>query len=104
MRKVPLKDFDKEGDNGYKSMIVTFLESPSNADRGTDRAEMIKVLPILTKFANLEDGADHILLEEAEYKEVSDRVLAGRFKRNSAVILQFQNDVVDSEEVEVKEK
>lgn len=99
MRKIVNKKVDNIE---YMEIYRNALSTPESGD-GTDYEEMMRVLPILEKLNHVKVD-EHVLLEEAEYKELSKRVKAMKFTMNDKALLALVEHVINAEEVPVTEK
>ena len=97
-RKVPLKviplsdETDEKLD--YREMFLNILRSPSDPKVGIDYEEMGKRLGLITK---VRDAEDFLLLEDAEWRELSTAFKAHRFGRVFESIVEMGDDLLNAE-------
>lgn len=104
MRKIPLKTFSgKPVEGTYQQLILSLLESPKDPQRGVNYGEMQTVLPIIEKVKAAE-GQEQVLVEEAEWKELSERAKHFPFKISHRELLEFIEAIVDAPKCTVEEK
>ena len=105
MRKLTIKNFDNKGEETYATVVVNILKQPKDAEKGASYDEMSHIVPILTKFESvgpLEDGQEkEILLEEAEWELVCERIEIAPFQQNTKQVYTMIKSIVEAPKVEV---
>lgn len=99
MRKISLKE------ENIKS-IIAILRTPKNPQAGAQYAEQVKTLPVIDKLENLkfpDVGTADLLLEEAEWELLVDRMKTAGYLIISHDITDMVDTISDAEKVEVKE-
>lgn len=110
MRKIELKEVDyvMEGTTkaqtlNYKNSMVIMLRRPKLAGAGgVDHEEAAVTLPIIKKLREAKDG-DFLLLEEAEWKELSERAKSQKWSMAVQEIFDMTESIMNAPKVEVKE-
>ena len=101
-RKVPLLAIDTDGAIfDYRQQLIQFATKPRN-ESGMTAAEMFEVHPIVAKLKSHE-GKDSVILEEAEWLFIHDRIEAGKFPGYHEVWLDFIAAVRDAETIKIAE-
>lgn len=106
MKRVPLekKKIDLSDMGGpesdeldYAQHIINVLRRPKDPNAGSDAEEMATVLPIMTKVkAAAAKDRRYVDLEDAEHKEVAERITEFRFAFNHESLLEMQNAIKDA--------
>lgn len=94
LKKVPMVVLGTEQTLEYKPLIQVIIETPSNQGAGTTIAEMRKSIRILDA---LEKEDDVLLLEDADYDYLKDRINSARFTSNNRVFIDFVDYINDPE-------
>ena len=82
--------------------VLMALNNPKNPEVGARYDEILATVPVIKKVtAALKD--DHVLLEEAEFNLVSEKVKLLPFKVITEKIAEMIQKVIDSEDVKVSE-
>lgn len=103
MRTIKLKKFKDENGNesneSYADVLVGLLSIPKNKE-GADYEEMARVIPIIQYIHSVgKEGS--LQLEEAQYKEVLERVERGPYRAITTQIYQMITDIKNAESVEI---
>jgi hypothetical protein len=77
----------------YRAQIINLLRFPQGGGQGIDFVEVGKLMPLLAKVRASADESD-LLLEDAEYALVTDRLKAARWSAVSGSLMAFINDVI----------
>ena len=79
----------------YKSQLEQILRSPANPQAGADYDEIRRSIRILDAL----EKEDHVLvLEDADYEYLRERVLGTKWPLIDLVVLQFVEDVTSIKE------
>lgn len=97
-RKIPLKIIplspETEDTLDYRDMFLNILRSPSDPRAGLNYEEMGKRLKLIEKVG---EAKEFILLEDAEWRELSDAFKAHRFGRVFESIVEMGDDLLNAE-------
>ena len=115
MKKITLKQFAVKTDGlglpavkeTWVGTIVGLLKSPKDPQRGATIDEIRKTIPVLDKFEQVkypDTGDTEIVLEDAEYDILKDRVETARFTRIDSELIEMVDAINDAEDIEVEEK
>lgn len=95
MKKIELKKID---DFEYKALLTQLVSTPDTEPYSVPQIrQAVKVLD------KLEVATDSLLLEDAEFSFVNQRVQSAKFVRADKRILQFVDDISAALEVSVNE-
>ncbi len=102
MKKVPLGSavINDELTITYQEQILQALSVPKNPQAGCDAAEMRTVTPIIDKVEAA--TGDYVMLEDAEHKEVAERMEKCKFTINHKALETMVDDIVNAPDTEVK--
>ena len=101
-RKIPLEIIDVDGASfDYRQQLIQFAAAPRN-EGGMSAAEMFEAQPIVAKLQAHADK-DAVILEEAEWRFLWERVEAGKFPGYHEVWVDFIAVVRDAETVKIAE-
>lgn len=111
MKKIPLKTVEirmdptlPPGKLSYQEVMTMALERPENPQVGATAGEMRKSIKIMDKIdAAVEADQDHVLLEDDVHKALADRVENYPFAKTNRQLLAIVDEIVDAEDVTVKE-
>lgn len=110
MKKVPLKTeiIAIEGQDQaklvYAEHMLNMLRQPKNPQAGVQADEMRVSLPIMEKIeAADKDFRLHVLLEDAEHKDLTERATAFRFAVAHPALLEMVDDIKNAETVDIRE-
>jgi hypothetical protein len=105
MKKLEIKWLDSKKET-YANALFQMLSMPAN-NAGTSYEEMKTVVPLLEKleaYEHPEVGVGQLLLEDAEWQKLSDRVKAFTgWGSNSRDLLEMCEEVFKAPNVEVGE-
>ena len=110
MKNVPLKTVemhvrgrDKPIPLGYAESLLIVLEQPPRD--GFSPAEMRARLPIGDRIEKaVSEGADHVLLEDAQHKKLADLLREHRFAISHYAIIEMLDAIEGAPDVEVEAK
>lgn len=111
MRKIPNRKMENKHED-YFSVFSLMLEAPRNG-QSTSYEEMLIAAPLSRRFRNAscvsdtgvgpEVGKEFLMLEEAEWKELCDRLRAPNagFLRNTEGVLDMLKAVLEAPKVDL---
>ena len=99
MKSVPLKvvEVNEENKLDYKNEIRTILSTPEDQQAGATIDEMRLAIRVLDVLDALDENADVMELEDADYSYLQGRVQNARFGMVHPAIVQFIDDVSNIE-------
>jgi hypothetical protein len=93
MKEVPLKVVDIDtGALDYKKELIIIFRSPIDSKAGADIEEMRRSIRVLDA---LDRATDTLVLEDADYNYLKERVNRARFGMVHPAIVQFVDDMVN---------
>jgi hypothetical protein len=95
MKSVPLKvvEINEEAKLDYKNEIRTILITPEDRQAGANIDEMRLAIRVLDVLDALDENADVMELEDADYSYLQGRVQNARFGMVHPAIVQFIDDI-----------
>ena len=95
MKSVPLKvvEVNEENKLDYKNEIRTILSTPEDQQAGATIDEMRLAIRVLDVLDALDENADVMELEDADYSYLQGRVQNARFGMVHPAIVQFIDDI-----------
>ena len=95
MKSVPLKvvEINEENKLDYKNEIRTILITPEDRQAGATIDEMRLAIRVLDVLDALDENADVMELEDADYSYLQGRVQKARFGMVHPAIVQFIDEV-----------
>lgn len=105
MRKIELKSVPVTSINLTPPMIIDYREQITEALRaspvnGVDFAEMERVMPLIKK---VKDAGKHLLVEEAEFQIIVEKLKAVKFKVIIEEIYHMMSEILNVEEYSIEE-
>jgi len=86
LKTVPMTVLGKTQEFEYRGMIQVILESPANPEKGAGIDEVRKCIRILDV---LEKSESELVLEDADFDFLKDRILKTKFTSNNKVFVDF---------------
>ena len=101
-RNIPLRTVETNAAKfDYRQQLIQFAAAPQG-EGGMSAAEMFEAHPIVAKLQTHE-GRDAVILEEAEWRFLWERVESGKFPGYHDVWVNFIASVRDAETVKIVE-
>ncbi len=99
MKSVPLKvvEINEENNLDYKNELRTILITPEDRQAGANIEQMRLAIRVLDVLDVLDEDADVLELEDADYEYLQGRVQNARFGMVHPAIVQFIDDVSEIE-------
>lgn len=95
LKKVPITLQGQEDIFDYKTFLQMLLETPENPERGADITEIRKSIRILDALDEIEN--DVLVLEDADFAYVLQRVRSAKFVTANKVFVEFVEDFENAE-------
>ena len=101
-RKIPLRTVERDAAKfDYRQQLIQFAAAPQG-EGGMSAAEKFEAHPIVAKL-QIHEGRDGVILEEAEWRFLWERVESGKFPGYHDVWINFIASVRDAETVKIVE-
>ena len=81
----------------YRNEIQTILSTPEDRQAGATIDEMRHAIRVLDVLDALDEDAEVLELEDADYEYLKSRILSARFGMVHPAIVQFIDDVTTAE-------
>ena len=95
MKTIKLKVVEMDGRQfDYKEELKTVFRAPADPQRGADYEEMRRSMRVLDA---LDKANDTLVLEDADFTNLQERVKKARFVMVHPIIVQFIEDVTAEE-------
>ena len=102
-RKIPLKviplTVETEETFDYREALINILRTPADPRAGLNYEEMGKRLKLIEK---LGEAKEFVLLEDAEWRELSNAFKTHRFARVFESVVEMGDDLLNAETTKLK--
>ncbi len=91
---------EREDEFNYKKHLNIMLRQPANPQSGMTFKDMITAFEIIDRMRSVKGDTGTILLTEAQWQYLKDRIENGRYSIAHEAIRQLMNDLMEAPTVE----